>query len=339
LAQPVNGPLVYAPNWLGDSLMARTFVARLLAAFPAGPALVAAHPRVAPLWRAWPGMSVLETGVGRWAGDAWRTARRIRKLGPFQHGYLLSASFRSAATLAAAGVPERTGFAAGGRSWLLTQPVPRLPAGSIHYGREFFNLLPPGAPWAEPPDFCWPDGATSRVRELLAGLGLLDVPYIVIAVGSAGKAKRYPIALWQQVISQLSSQLPVVLVGTASEAGLAREALRELKHAVFDLCGSTELAELAVVLTLAAGFAGVDSGAAHLAAAVGCPAVVLFGPGDPVETSPVGDRVCIVRDGLWCSPCRSRECLRPQALSECMDRISPERVASTLLALSRTRAR
>ena len=331
--------MIYAPNWLGDSLMARAFVARLLAAYPEQPALVVAHPRVAPLWRAWLGMSVLETRAGRWPTDAWHTARLLRTLGPFQHGYLLSASFRSAATLALAGVSDRTGFAAGGRSWLLTQPVRRLPAGTLHYGREFFNLLPAGAPLADPPDLCWPEAATSRARELLVGLGLLDVPYVVIAVGSAGTAKRYPVALWQQVISLLSSQRPVVLVGTAAEAGLAREALPDLKHAVFDLCGYTELAELAMVLTLAAGFAGVDSGAAHLAAAVGCPAVVLFGPGDPVETSPVGERVCVLRDGLWCSPCRSRECLRPQARSECMDRIPPERVASTLLALLRTPVR
>jgi len=54
---------------------------------------------------------------------------------------------------------------------------------------------------------------------------------------------------------------------------------------------------------------GTDSGALHLAAVMGAPAVALFGPGDPVMFAPPGDssRLRIIRAGLPCSPCGSFE--------------------------------
>ena len=326
---------MHAPNWLGDSLMARPFVAGLLAEHRSRAAVVVAHPRVSPVWQAWPGLQVVETRPGPWYADAWRTSRRIKHLGAFQRGYLLSASFRSAATFALAGVPERVGFVAGGRSWMLTEPVRRLPAGRLHYSLEFCRL---GSVCPRPeqvPAFVWPAAAKHRAEALLQSGVPAGSDYAVIAVGSAGHAKRYPVLLWRQVIAQIGTHSPVVLVGTSGEATLAGEAAGGCEG-VINLCGATGLAELALILQSAAVFAGVDSGAAHLASAVGCPSVVLFGPGDPAETSPQGERLITLRDGLWCSPCRSRICLRPHTPSECMDRISPDAVVSAVLGIRRT---
>lgn len=328
---------MHAPNWLGDSLMARPFVAGLLAEHRSRPTVVVAHPRVSPVWQAWPGLQVVETQPGPWYSDAWRTSRRIRHLGEFRRGYLLSASFRSAATLALAGVSERVGFVAGGRFWLLTEPVRRLPAGCLHYSLEFCRLGPVIPRPEDIPPFVWPEAALKRAEALLQAGELAGSDYAVIAVGSAGHAKRYPAFLWRRVIEQVGSHIPVVLVGTSGEAALAGEAIGG-REKVVNLCGSTGLAELALILQRAVVFAGVDSGAAHLASAVGCPSVVLFGPGDPVETLPQGECVIALRDGLWCSPCRSRICLRPDRPSECMDRISPDAVASALLGVRQATA-
>jgi len=41
----------------------------------------------------------------------------------------------------------------------------------------------------------------------------------------------------------------------------------------------------------------------HLAAAVGTPVVVLFGPSDPSRYAPLTDRARIVTIDLWCRPC------------------------------------
>ena len=335
----MSGLVVHTPNWLGDSIMCRPAVASLLCGHGKSPAVVVAHPRVAALWRAWPGLHVVETRPGPWLADAIGTAGQLRRIGRFEHGYLFSASFRSAATLVLAGVAHRIGFAAGGRSFLLTDPVPRLPAGRLHYSREFRNLLPPGAPAVAVPGLSWPEAAADRARQLLDKAGLINTGYAVIAPGSAGPAKRYPAAAWREVIRSLSAQIAVVLVGTSTDVEVAAEVAREISPPPFNLCGATDLAELAWVLAHAAGFVGADSGAAHLAAEMGCPAVVLFGPGDPRETAPSGEQVRLLRDGLWCSPCRSRLCLRPEFPSECMDRIPPEQVVASLVGVLRSAPR
>ncbi len=49
-----------------------------------------------------------------------------------------------------------------------------------------------------------------------------------------------------------------------------------------------DLPTVAAVARLAAGFVGNDSGVSHLAAAVGAPGVVIFGPTDPVRWRPIG---------------------------------------------------
>lgn len=332
----MNGLVLHAPNWLGDSILCRPAVAGLLAAHD-GRAVVVAHPRVSGLWRAWPDLDVVETRPGSWLADVLATSSQLRTLGTWEQGVLFSASFRSAATLALGGVKRRVGFAGGGRSFLLTDPIPRVPSGRMHYSREFFHLLPAHATPCEAPPFAWPEAAAHRAEAELSAHGLSPREYLAIAPGSAGAAKRYPPAAWREVVQRVASHMPVVLVGTAAEGEWA-EAVRTGQEArVANLCGATDLAGLAIVLANARAFAGADSGASHLAAAVSCPCVVLFGPGDPVETSPLGEKVEILRDGLWCSPCRSRKCLRPEALSECMDRILPEQVASALLRMANSR--
>jgi ADP-heptose:LPS heptosyltransferase len=331
--------VIHAPNWLGDSIMARGFVAAALDCHDAQNAVIVAHRRVAPLWRAWPGLSVVESASGHWLSDAASTARRIRGLGAHACSYTLSASLRSALTLAWAGIPERIGFAWGGRSWLLSRPVSRLPSGTCHYSDEFFNLLPEKlARIPTPPLWNWPSNTESTLGRLLAGFQCEPDGCVVIAVGASGAAKQYPAPLWRRALSTLRTDRPVVLIGTGGDTGSARDVASGLPCKVMNLCGQTSLAQLAVLLSKAAAFAGVDSGAAHLAAAVGCPSLVLFGPGDPAETLPRGRHVQLLSAGLWCSPCRSRKCLRTDYPSECMDLIAPEHVSAGLGDLIRQHA-
>jgi len=328
----VRDVVVRVPNWLGDSVMARPFVATLAERHGTERIQVVAHPRVAEFWRAWPELDV--AALGRDAGSVTgmiRSARSIRRRGTFRLGYLLSASFSSALLFALAGVRERIGFASDARSWLLTEPVPRTPAaGTLHYSTEMLRLLGPGATAATRalPALDWPKSERRRTRDRLRALGLDPGSYAVVAVGAAGSSKRYAPGNWQQVVAQLRADGPVVLVGINTERPLADRVAAGTTVGVHNLCGETSLAGLALLLETAAVFIGVDSGAAHLAAHVGCPVVAIFGPGDPVETRPLGPAVEVVRERLWCAPCRSRLCLRTDIPSECMERIAPARVSA-----------
>ena len=73
-----------------------------------------------------------------------------------------------------------------------------------------------------------------------------------------------------------------------------------------DLVGRTTLRQLVGVIARCAAFVSNDSGAMHVAAALGVPLTAIFGPTDERVTSPSGGDV-IVRD-VFCRPCLLREC-------------------------------
>jgi heptosyltransferase-2 len=80
---------------------------------------------------------------------------------------------------------------------------------------------------------------------------------------------------------------------------------------VLDLAGATSLKRLAGVLTLAGTCVSNDSGAMHLAAALGVRVVALFGPTRDKETAPLaraGRPATILIHEVFCRPCMLREC-------------------------------
>jgi len=71
-----------------------------------------------------------------------------------------------------------------------------------------------------------------------------------------------------------------------------------------------------------------DSGAMHLAAAVGVPVTAIFGPTDERVTSPLGDHDVIVHQ-VFCRPCMLRDCPIDH---RCMTRIGADVVFNAVSA-------
>jgi len=65
---------------------------------------------------------------------------------------------------------------------------------------------------------------------------------------------------------------------------------------------TTGLVERARILASARLYIGNDSGITHLAAAVGCPTVAIFGPTDPTIWGPQGEKTTVVRGQPWPTP-------------------------------------
>jgi heptosyltransferase-2 len=102
-----------------------------------------------------------------------------------------------------------------------------------------------------------------------------------------------------------------VLIGTPAD----RAAGAELAAAVgggrtpLDLIGKTTIPQLAGVLTHCRAMVTNDSGAMHLAAALGLDVTVMFGPTRERETYPRGSgRHAFLTNPVWCRPCMLREC-------------------------------
>jgi heptosyltransferase-2 len=103
---------------------------------------------------------------------------------------------------------------------------------------------------------------------------------------------------------------------------------------MFDLTGRTSLTELAAILRLSRVCVSNDSGAMHLAGAVGTPVAALFGPTRERETSPLarsGVERRVLLNPVWCRPCMLRECPIDH---RCMRGLAPERVLAAVAELT-----
>jgi len=125
-----------------------------------------------------------------------------------------------------------------------------------------------------------------------------------------------------------------VLVGGKADAATTnaiRAALPpECARATIDLAGATTLPELAAVLVLSSACVSNDSGAMHVAAALGTSVVALFGPTIEGQTHPLtapGGWAKVLTSDVWCRPCMLRECPLDHA---CMSGITPEAVKDAL---------
>jgi lipopolysaccharide heptosyltransferase II len=117
---PPNRILVRGVNWLGDAVMTMPALLRLRQAHPDARITLLTHEKLAELW---PGHPAVDRTILFGGKDGvWTVARKLRPEG-FQVGLALPNSHRSALELWLAGVPQRVGYGAPFRNWLLTRPI------------------------------------------------------------------------------------------------------------------------------------------------------------------------------------------------------------------------
>jgi len=164
---------------------------------------------------------------------------------------------------------------------------------------------------AQAPTFAISDEDRSAASALLEAARIPDdAGAIAVHAGSAqtvlAQAKRWPAESYGQLVDRLQEELGqrVILLEGPDERGVAGEILSQVKSRapmVAQLGGSLGVA--AAVLERARLYVGSDSGLAHLAAAVGTPAVTLFAAADPDRVSPFGYRDLVVQAPTPCAPC------------------------------------
>ena len=322
--------IVLSPNWLGDAVMALSALAGVRRAYPSGTLIIGARAPVASLFRLVPDVDEvveLAGGPGSSArsgerGNAARLAAARAEI-----AVLFPNSFASAWAAWRARIPERWGYRTDGRRLLLTRAVPR-PRGSRHqsqYYRELVAAL--GIDGGGPPARVAVGGERlARARERLAEEGWRqDAPLVGIAPGAAyGGAKRWPPERYAALIGRLAAELgaTAVLVGSAAdqptwveiEQRLARDRVERIDRGAggarwVNLIGRTDLPLAMAVMASCRAFVSNDSGAMHLAAAVGVGVTAIFGPTIEQETAPLPREAhTLLTHPAWCRPCMLREC-------------------------------
>jgi heptosyltransferase-2 len=313
-----------APNWLGDAVMALPLLADLQRAWPETEIAVAARRSVATLFEMAPHISQT---VEFESGQRWRMLPALKRNAHllaacgFDAALLLPNSFQAAWVASRAGIPERWGYARDLRGRLLTRALPR-PRGDVHQA-EYYQALAGGLGIATGDRYATLEVSEDdrrRARALVAEAGVEDVTSVVaFAPGAAyGRAKQWP----PQTFSELAALLidrgfAVALVGAGADASACRDvrdrAPASMRPRIVDLSGRTDLTALAALLAQSRAVVANDSGAMHLAAAVGSRVVALFGPTNERQTSPLragpeAPAPIVLSTNVWCRPCMLREC-------------------------------
>ena len=299
--------VVRMPNWLGDVVMALPALTAVRQAYPEGHLALAAIPSIAPLFRE--GLAASPQQVI--AVEKTTEASQLKE-GRFGAAILLTNSFRTAWAARRSAIPERWGYAASGRRLLLTRPVKR--PRRVHQSEYYLALMRAlgiDAPALEPRIYV-SDASRARAARLLGEHVQPGQPIVGFAPGAAyGHAKRWPPERVAEVVARLTRErgAACVLVGAGGdrEAGRAIESSLPPDVRAVNLIGRTDLGQLVGVLAACRVFVSNDSGAMHLAAAVGVPVTAIFGPTNERATAPIGDHDVILRQ-VFCRPCMLREC-------------------------------
>lgn len=326
--------------------MALPALAGLRRQFPGDHLIAAARPSIAPLFEMAGGIDEV---VRVPAGHAWHPAGLRREAAAIASAkadlaILLTNSFRTAWVVRRAGVAERWGVRADLRGWLLTRAVPRPRQRGAHHADYYRAIVSAlgieSAP--EPPRITPPPAAFETAGALLERQGARPgMPLVGIAPGAAyGKAKQWPPRRFAELVVELRERFGAisVLVGSGGDRDAGEEIERCLpgeaaRAGLVNLIGKTDLLVLAGVMARLRAFVSNDSGAMHLAAAVGLPVAAVFGPTDERATAPLPAPAhgvpahAILTAPAWCRPCLLRECPIDH---RCMTRIAAAAVAGAM---------
>jgi heptosyltransferase-2 len=209
-----------------------------------------------------------------------------------------------------AGIPHRVGFVGEARFGLVNEwrwgerRLPRM------VDRCAMLALPRGAPlpadWPLP-ELVVPAAEVDAWRERL---GIEGRPAVALCPGAVGPSKRWPAATYGEVARALTARgISVWVIGGPDEAALAAEIAAAGGPLVRDLTGP-DLRNAILALAAARAAVSNDSGLLHVAAALGTPAIGIFGPTSPWHWAPLNPLAAVIetRSELPCRPCHKPTC-------------------------------
>ena len=180
-------------------------------------------------------------------------------------------------------------------------------------------------------------GARERVAGWLRAQGVGgNVRLVALHPGASVQNKRWPLGHYRSLARRLlatGQDVHLLLTGAPGERALARQIATALGSPgrVTEAAGAIRIEDLPALFERVDVLISADTGAAHVAYAMGTPSVTMFWRSDPALSGPMHDldrHLVVAREPL-CPPCRTRSCKYPA----CAEEITPERVLQSTLAL------
>jgi len=229
----------------------------------------------------------LERNPGRHDGLAglWRLVRELRAR-RYDRAWLLHDSTRYALALWLAGIPVTRGYGQRASRLLLSEPM-ALPGGTRNrHPIELAGVLLEayGVPQTEEePRLPVSPEAEERIGRRF---GAIPQPWLALGLGSSEPRKQWGGERFAALAAELAGQgeWQLILLGAAAERPLAQAVLAAAPghaHDALDL----PIDDTAALLARCRGYVGNDTGFLNMAAALGVPAIGLFGGSPPLTHS------------------------------------------------------
>jgi heptosyltransferase I len=303
--------LIVLHGAIGDVVRALPLLMRLREGYPRARITWAVEPIAAPLLEGHPALDerlVFERLRGLRAFIEF--LGKIRALNPTLV-LDLQRHLKSGVVSRVSGAPIRIGFHRSNAkegNWLFNnRHLPPLDEFSSKLGQylAFAELLElPAAPVRF--------GLTPSVAErqrVAALLGEVSRPVASMFVGSTWPSRMWFAEPSGTVVDGLYARgLQPVLLGGSADIDAAVAVERRATVPVINLAGRTSLRDLLGMFERSAVAIGPDSGPMHVAGAMGCPVVSLWGATSPARSAPYGSEKLVIQGDTPCAPCYQRRC-------------------------------
>jgi ADP-heptose:LPS heptosyltransferase len=291
--------VVVRPDRVGDVIISTSCIAAIRRAFPQGELHFCAAEQMRPLLEGHPeltGFISAPEQIGKLHADV------------VVHLHPDKACYRAAHEV---GVPARIGYRARFLNRHLTHAVDDRRSDGIKHEAEYnFDLLQAigvSRPAALAPNVHLSESARDSLRAKLPW-PLESMPFAVLNPSAHSRVARWPVESFLRLAKQLQDALGLlpVIIGADVDDSIPAGAT-----GILNLAGQTNLAELGWLLKHARVLVTRDTGPSHLAAAVGCPVVVIFGRTAPLygptRWCPLTEKAVIVARSLSRRPLEGRD--------------------------------
>jgi|SRR5579884_1927197 len=331
--------LVIKLRYIGDVLLSTPVIANLRRHFPEAQIIMVVNKGTDEVLRYNPHLNevlpldrsrIKGWGMGR-VLDSLSLIKRIRRE-RFDLVVDLTDGDRGAIMGFLSGAPIRIGYNAEGRirgrlyTTIVRPSQPRLH--NVEYQLEAIRTL--GLPVVTKRlDLRWGESERRFAEEWLIEKGWAERSFATVHPGARWWFKQWPLDRFATLAERLWEQhrLETLFLGGEKERGDLLEIRRHGRRPFHSAEGIT-LLQLAALIEKSRLFIGNDNGPMHIAAAVGTPAVALFGSSDPKIWGPWGEGHEILYMGVSCSPCAHIGCEMGEL--NCMRQISLSAIMSAV---------
>jgi lipopolysaccharide heptosyltransferase II len=304
--------LIVLPGALGDVIRALPLLGRLRRAHPGATLAWVVEPLSLPLLEGHPWLDRVHRLERRpRVRGLVRAAREIRAA-RYDVALDLGRGAKSALLARASAAGRRIGFARGEAregSWLVsTEHLP--PQGVTRSKLEQFLVFGDAIGATDHAIGFGLAPSPAEAAEAATLLGDDPRPIVAACVGSSCPSRRWWPERTAAVLDALAARhgTRAVVLGTAADTAFAERVVGAAKSVVTNLAGRTSVRQLLAVLARARLAFGPDSGALHLAAALGVRVVSLWGATSALRSAPFGSERWAIAGTAPCSPCFLTRC-------------------------------